>query len=375
MTWDTHHSASEKLAIEAEGARRAGNHQRAEELYRQAGAQEAQAFTALPNDKQRTRGVTAVSAVALSYKGREYATAERLAYECLGQGQLPFFAERQLRDLVQMIWSARAAETAGIRFAPGDVLISVKGGEIIYGGAPLGLITQKIESIQAALFRTVEMLLHRPLRKRGGPDADVQSMFRPWLFQAPAGSYQFAVRVEESRQRELWERLDKPKVADVTGTFFRVLRAAASDPLRELPAVVPDEQYRDAFLNLSRNLAPSPGRKSFERLEVHDASDPYEPVASFAVETRQLLNAALRKSKPADISGEKPLTLQGILRALHLDKDWLEIATTDPPDHVHIDKAGEVLDDVIGPMVNRRVVVTAVRRGRKYFYRDIELDE
>ena len=200
-------------------------------------------------------------------------------------------------------------------------------------------------------------------------------MFRPWLFQAPAGSYQFAVRVEESRQRELWQRLDKPKVEDVTGTFFRVLRAAASDPLRELPTVVPDEQYRDAFLNLSRNLAPSPGRKSFERLEVHDASEPYEPVASFAVETRQLLNTALRKSKPADISGEEPLTLQGILRALHLDKDWLEIATADPPDHVRIDKAGEVLDDVIGPMVNRRVVVTAVRRGRKYFYRDIELDE
>lgn len=38
-------------------------------------------LAALAVDKQRTRGITAVSAVALSYKGREYATAERLAYE------------------------------------------------------------------------------------------------------------------------------------------------------------------------------------------------------------------------------------------------------------------------------------------------------
>jgi hypothetical protein len=376
MTWNSHHTASEKLAIEAEVARQEGNYDRAHELYRQASLEEAQAFAALTVDKQRTRGVTAVSVVALSYKGREYSTAERLAYQYLGQGQLPLFAEKQLRELLQIIWSARGAEDAGIQLVPGDVLVSLQGGEIIYGGAPLDLITQKIESIRAFLFRTVEMLLRRPLRKRGGPEPDIQSMFRPWLFQAPAGSYQFAIRVEEPKQRELWAQPDKPKAEQVTATFFRVLRAAASDPLHELSAVVPDEQYRDAFLNLSRNLAPSPSRKTFERLEVHDASAPDDPIASFAVETRQLLNAALRKQVHEDVSSSgKTVILHGILRALHLDKDWLEIATTDRPDHIRIDKAGDVLDDVIGPMVNRGVVLTVVQRGRKYLYRDIELDD
>lgn len=377
MTWNTHHSSSEKLAIEAERARREGSYNRADELYRQASLEEAQAFAALAVDKQRTRGVTAVSVVALSYKGRDYASAERLAYHYLGQGHLPSFAEKQLRDLLQIIWSARGAENAGIHLVPGDVLVSVQGGEIIYGGAPLDLITQKIESIQAFLFRTVELLLHRPLRKRGGPEPDIQSMFRPWLFQAPAGSYQFAVRVEEPKQRELWVQPDKPKAEQVTGTFFRVLRAAANDPVHELPSVVPDEQYRDAFLNLSRNLAPSSSRKSFERLEVHDASAPDDPIASFVVETRQLLNAALRKrvDEDASTSSNKTVILRGILRALHLDKDWLEIATTDTPSHIRIDKAGDVLDDVIGPMVNRSVVLTVVQRGRKYLYRDIELDD
>jgi hypothetical protein len=127
-------------------------------------------------------------------------------------------------------------------------LVSVKGGEIMYGGAPLELIIQKIEGIKAVLFRTVEMLLRRPLRKRGGPKLDVQSMFRPWLFQAPAGSYQFAVRVEEPRQRELWEQPEKPKIEEVTETFFRVLRATADDPENDLLNVVPDKEYREAFL-------------------------------------------------------------------------------------------------------------------------------
>lgn len=42
---------------------------------------------------------------------------------------------------------------------------------------------------------------------------------------------------------------------------------------------------------------------------------------------------------------------------------------------VHIIKAGEVLDDVIGPMVNRRVIVTAIKRGERYEYQDIEHEE
>ncbi|HEV3110384.1 MAG TPA: hypothetical protein VGY99_07805 [Candidatus Binataceae bacterium] len=372
MSWDSHHSKSEKLAVEAEAARRAGDYKRAEDLYQLASAEEALALNDLPPEKQRTRGVTAVSAVALSYKAREY---ERLAYQYLTKDKLSPFATAQLRDFLQVIWTAQAGQAAGIRFC-GDILVSVKGGEIMYGGAPLELIIQKIEGIKAVLFRTVEMLLRRPLRKRGGPKLDVQSMFRPWLFQAPAGSYQFAVRVEEPRQRELWEQPEKPKIEEVTETFFRVLRATADDPENDLLNVVPDKEYREAFLNLSRNLAPSPTAKSFDRLEVHDAMAPDEPIASFAVDTRERLNMALQRSKAHETTSGSEVVIQGTLRALHLDKDWLEIATTtDDAARIRVDSATEVLDDVIGPMVNRRVIVRAVKQKHKYLYRDIELDE
>jgi hypothetical protein len=108
---------------------------------------------------------------------------------------------------------------------------------------------------------------------------------------------------------------------------------------------------------------------------VRDASSPNDPVASFAIETRQRLNNALQKSKPSDAGKGEPVILRGILRALHLDKDWLEIVLTATATSIRIDKSGEVLDDVIGPMVNRPVAVTALRRGTKNLYRDIELDD
>ena len=375
MSWNQHHSRSEKLAADAEVASRSGDARRAEELYRQAAAAEAEAFDHLAIDKLRTRGITAVSAVALWYKARDYVAAERLTHRYLAALELPPFAEAQLRELLHVIWTAHDAQQSGVRFVGGGVLVSVKGGEVIYGGAPLDLISSKVAGIQAVLFRTVEMLLERPFRKHGPPELDIQTMCRPWLFQAPAGSYQFAVRVQEPAQGELWEA-NRPKVERITAMFFDVLRASASDPEAELLAVVPDTQYREAFLSLSRSLAPT--GKTFDLLEVRDASAPAALVASFAKETRQQINAALRKAKPPRpvVSTDEPVTLQGILRAVHLDQDWIEVATTAPPvAHIRVEEAGDALDDVVGPMVNRPVVVTAVHRGSKYLYRDIEPEE
>ena len=40
-------------------------------------------------------------------------------------------------------------------------------------------------------------------------------------------------------------------------TFFTVLRVSAEDPGAGLPSVIPDTEYRAAFLKLARNLAPS----------------------------------------------------------------------------------------------------------------------
>ena len=162
----------------------------------------------------------------------------------------------------------------------------------------------------------------------------------------------------------------------VTHTFFSVLRASASDPGQELPKIVDDVEYREAFISLSRNLAPT--GKSFEQLEIRDASVPNRAIVTFATQTRQLLNAALRSARPQNklAPTDETVRIKGVLRALHLDQDWLEVTTDSLScDHIKVEEASDALDDVIGPMVNKRVSVVTIRRGQKYLYRDIELEE
>jgi hypothetical protein len=243
----------------------------------------------------------------------------------------------------------------------------VKGGIVVRGGAPLDLIVRKVEGIQALYYRTAEFLNELPHRKHGPASAEIQQICRPWLFQTPPGSYQFAVAVEEPRQGDLFPK-KRPSSTDISTTFLRVLRASVDDPDGALAEIVPDPEYRGTFMKLARNLAPS--GETFEQLEVRNA-DGGRPI-NIEATTRKNISDSLRRQFPKPQPEEsKEVTLIGILRAVHLDQDWIEV--TVEGEHVHITGVGEAVDDVVGPMVNRQVVVqTLVKHGKHHTLIDIQ---
>lgn len=112
MNWVEFHSKSEAIASEASLAVRRDDLDSAEKLYRQAAEYEIRALDVVDRTKIRTRGITAVSAVALCFKGREYGKAEQLAYAALADSSLPEFARLELKSLLLAIWSTMAEITA-----------------------------------------------------------------------------------------------------------------------------------------------------------------------------------------------------------------------------------------------------------------------
>src|SRR4030095_9942183 len=169
MSWIDLHKASETAATEAEQALRHGNPSQAALLYAKAAENEQLALAQVDQTKQRTLGITAVSAVSLWFKASVYERAEQLAFSVLANPEMPNFAKATLRNLLHAIWTENAKKAANISFIPGQVFVSVKGGEIITGGAPLDLVLEKVQTIQAMFYRTVEFVQDLPLRLRGGP--------------------------------------------------------------------------------------------------------------------------------------------------------------------------------------------------------------
>lgn len=368
MSWVDFHEQAERFAIEAELAMQARKLEDAIGLYKQAAEFERKALDQVDVSKPRTRGVTAVSAVALWYKAGEYAQAEQLAHAMLADHQMPDFATEELRNLVQAIWTENQKRTAGVEFSPGQILVSVKGGEIVTGGAPLDLIVEKIQNIQAIFYRTIEFLGGMTHRRVGRPAKEIQETCRPWLFQSAPGSYQFSVAVQKPPQLDLFEKQFEPDV--IAQRFLEIIDAAGRGDAT-LENVVADEQYRGTFLKLARNLAPTAKGKLFERIEFRAVGEP-RPVV-LGMESRTQINRQIRaKLTVSPDAKEEAEDLRGVLRAVHLDDDWLDVVVEGVP--THVTGLQDAVDDVIGPMVNRQVIVKVVRVTRKKLsFVDIEL--
>ena len=370
MTWIEFHTASEIAAIHAEEAFRGGDAAKARLLYETAAESEERALATVDSAKMRTRGITAVSAVSLWYKADAFHRAEQLAHSMLADPQLPGFARVELRTLVQAIWNEASKKAANVGFLPGQVVVSVKGGEVITGGAPLDLIVEKVQTIQAMFYRTIEFIKDMPIRPRGAPIRDIQESCRPWLFQEAPGSYQFSVAIQEPLQRDFFRQDMRPDI--VARQFLQILQAASNQDQTELETIVPRADYRNVFLKLSRNLAPT--GKSFGSIEFQTPTG--EGLIALTPEARTTINQTLKKNRPADASDSQSLDeeLIGTLRAVDLDKDFLAVTVANKA--LHVVGLGDAMDDLIGPMVNKRVKVQVIRRtAGPLRFRDIELDE
>lgn len=369
MSWLSWHEKSEKLASEAHQCLREGKLETATKLFEKAAKAETNALNDLDFTKTRTLGVTAVSAVSLWFKAQELSKAEETAFRWLSSSSIPEFAREQLKNLVQTVWIKQAMQTAGVSFLPGQVTVSVKGGMTISGGAPLDLIVDKVQTVQAIFYRTIEFLKKLPHRMRGAPAQEIQEACRPWLFQALPGSYQFSVAVQEPTQADFFKE-SEPDAKQVADHFISILKASSENPEVELPKLIPAADYRNTFLKLTRNLAPT--GKNFSQVDIKGAGDTQS--ISLLPEMRKEISRVLRPSRIDSTPAEEPVDVRGILRALHLERDWIDVLVEG--EIVHITGLSETVDDTIGPMVNRLVVVhvTKLKNGQLRFL-DIEADD
>jgi hypothetical protein len=247
--------------------------------------------------------------------------------------------------------------------------VAVKGGEVITGGAPLDLVVEKVQTIQAMFYRTIEFIKDMPFRVRGGPSGEIQESCRPWLFQTAPGSYQFSVAIQDQKQGDFFKEGLRPDL--VASQFLEILRATSSEDQNALESIVPKPEYRNAFLRLSRNLAPT--GKTFGAIEFRTATR--EADISLTPEARRVINQTIKKNRPPEPPGSPPseeTEIGGILRVVNLDKDFLEVSVDGRS--IRVLGLSDTMDDVIGPMINKRVKILALPDSKGLELRDIELD-
>lgn len=369
------HRQAEILAAEAAAAQREGRRNEALELYAKAASFEKAAFEQTLPEKQRTRSVLAVSLVSLFYKACLYREAELEIFSLLASQQMLPWAELQLRELLEVVTDESLIEKKLNRRYTGDsVTVSLRGGEIGAGTGPLDLILEKTSGFRNLLYRFAEYVGKYPLRLRGAPPKDLLDLLQVRAVQPGVGSYRIEIKLTEPAQLQLFE---KPTISplEVSSTLFSFLHTLNVGTREAVEELVPDPRYRKALLELVRNVAPT-GRRLTEIGVYRQKGDETESVyltAALPEKVRRVL-----PPKPKE-PGAEYKELRGVLRALHLDENWLEITLPDDQ-HEKCDTLPDMLDDVVGPMVNRQVLVRGMQRTkqggvRRLLVEEIELAE
>jgi hypothetical protein len=116
---------------------------------------------------------------------------------------------------------------------------------------------------------------------------------------------------------------------------------------------IPREEYRLPLARLARNVVPA--GDALSEVEIRTANETSAEAVYLRPDVRRNVNEAIRILSPPPAEPESSQeTIKGILRAVDLDRSWLQIVP-DEGEPVRALTSPNELDDVIGPMVNRRV--------------------
>jgi len=196
------------------------------------------------------------------------------------------------------------------------------------------------------------------LRRSGNPPKEVLELVQARALEPAPGSYLLEVRLTEPLQLALFEKT-RVSPHDVSENMFNFLDCLTHKyDYEKLEELVPQTDYRKALLQLTRNI--SPGGRRIKEIGIYRKQK--DKVQSIYL--TDALPARIKEVIPKETrEHESQKELRGILRALDLNKNFL-ILTLQDGQKEKCDIPRDMLDDVVGPMVNRDVVVHGFIRTR-----------
>lgn len=360
------HRQAELLMGQADRLLVQGRAQEAAALYREAAGFESQAFDLIPPERCKTRGIIAISSVALYRKAGALDEAVRQAHFYLARDDLPEFANDDLESLLDQARAERAARLSGRALAPDTFEWVLRGPGVGPGVARLTTVAQKIDQVARYGVRVYEYLAGRPVRLAGPVPPEVRQAFDMMITESAPGSFRFRVRFSvPARQLSFLDADELVSPERVGAVFGEILEAGTRMGADALARVVESQAYRDAFLRLLRALVPD--GKELSEVEVlgYGGAVPTATVLTPYVAREITKQLAATRPRP-----ERETTRIDTLRGLNLNEGWILLGETGHEKKCYV-REGVVLADIVEGLVDQRVLVTGHWERQRFVIDDV----
>jgi hypothetical protein len=293
--------------------------------------------------------------VHLLNKGNAPERALRLTHRVLGGDDLPVGARDELEEVAAELRLRTTMLRTGVGLVASSVEVSLSGSGVRVGIADAGAVIDAIDVATKLGTRVFEYLTNTPLRRRGAPSPELRKRFQLLVSQPTAGSFRFNLLFGASAEQL---SLDYPTQVHVDphrqAEMFTSIIEAAVDPIpNRMDEIVSSAEYRTAFLQLVRELIPR--RRGLDRCTVRRLGAGDEGQVTLVPTQRSVI--LRRLSQAAGATGKVEETV-GVLRALDLNHNWIELTAKDRPEiERYYSEGAVILEDVLQPLVNQDVVV------------------
>ena len=366
-TLDKLHDQAMEVAFFADLERRKGNEEHAAKLFEQALDLERQAIAAMTSPVEPTWSILHRSAGWLALDCNQPRLAEQLACTALTGVPSPKIAD-ELRDLWEQANFHRHLGSKGFALRNDELQLSLAGREVGGGIAEWSEVYGRLNSFSQLIYRTVERKQNRPFRERGLLPKNIRENHQMLVSAPRNGSFAVTLKFGSPTEPSLPGILDTEAII---GEFMDLIEMLNRSRVNEIQEIIPDPAYLRNFFGLAKKIAPDGERVrqvgfTTIRSGVERSVELTTPAGDFP--------APLTEEQLLDVEAE-PIKIRGILQyADAINRNEIRVVDDKAKRHAVVVPEG-LMNDIVRPMWNSRVVIDAIRTGNIVTLKDIQPDD
>ena len=310
------------------------------------------------------------SAGTLALDCRRFRQAEQITTHALAGEPHPDIAE-ELRDLLEQIYFQRHLDLKGVALQDDELQLSLSGQEVGSGIVSYDEIYGRVDNTSKLIYRTVERKHERPFRERGPLPRNIREDYQTLVSVPRSGSFVVTLKFGnpiQPIQPLLPGILDTAAIID---EFMDLLGLVNRSRFDEIQQRIPDRDYLRNFYGLARQIAPDGER--IRQVGFTATRGESERSVELTMPASEI-SALPPIDQPAPPS--EPVEIRGILRhadALNDDDNVIRVIDGRQTHTVHVPQG--LMNDIVRPMWDLRVMIQGTRTGRDITLLDIWPDE
>ena len=363
------HDRAMELADGGFRERARGDAARSLEFFAQALEAELAAIRELDEPNGLLWSILHRSAGTLALDCNRFRQAEQIVATALAGEPHPEIAE-ELRDLLEQSYFRRHLDLRGVVLTDSELQLSIAGPEVGAGMAEWGLVSQRVDSTAQLIYRTADRKLKNHFREGGRWPKEIQENYQMLVSAPRNGSFAVSLKFGSAVQPLLPGMSDTPAIIDEFMDLVGLVNRSRVDAIKE---IIPDPAYLRNFLGLAKKLAPDGERVRQVGFTVSHGGKQH----SVELTTPAAELPAPSVADPAPDSAKLEV-IKGLLRFADAIKDDAEniIKVLEDgrkrPTKVIVPRG--MMNDIVRPMWDLRVVIQATRVGKTITLEDIQLD-